>query len=339
MKIAIVGAGAIGGLLGARLSLAGEDVAFIARHRNLLAIEQHGIRLVESDGRELHAPRVRAYAEGSEAGPQDAVLLAVKAHQVQEAMPALQGLLGPATAVVSMSNGLPWWYFQRLPGRFRDQVLESVDPGGAIGAAIEPERVIGSVVYAAAEVVEPGKVRAIEGKRFVLGEPDGRQSGRIEALAEVLERAGFEAPISKDIRGEIWLKLWGNLCFNPVSALSHATLEGICRDPDGRALVEAMMKEARAVAKKLGVVLRMPIDKRIAGAEAVGAHKTSMLQDVEAGRSLETEALIGSILEMARLTNTPAPAIESVYALVKLLNKVMLLEGGGVKVEKIGKAA
>ena len=330
MKIAIVGAGAIGGLLGARLSLAGEDVAFIARHRNLLAIEQHGIRLVESDGRELHAPRVRAYAEGSEAGPQDAVLLAVKAHQVQEAMPALQGLLGPATAVVSMSNGLPWWYFQRLPGRFRDQVLESVDPGGAIGAAIEPERVIGSVVYAAAELVEPGKVRAIEGKRFVLGEPDGRQSGRIEALAEVLERAGFEAPISKDIRGEIWLKLWGNLCFNPVSALSHATLEGICRDPDGRALVEAMMKEARAVAKKLGVVLRMPIDKRIAGAEAVGAHKTSMLQDVEQGRPLELAALVGSVVELGRITGVPTPSIEAVHHVAALLSRTLAARGSGL---------
>ena len=330
MKIAIVGAGAIGGLLGARLSLAGEDVAFIARHRNLLAIEQHGIRLVESDGRELHAPRVRAYAEGSEAGPQDAVLLAVKAHQVQEAMPALQGLLGPATAVVSMSNGLPWWYFQRLPGRFRDQVLESVDPGGAIGAAIEPERVIGSVVYAAAEVVEPGKVRAIEGKRFVLGEPDGRQSGRIEALAEVLERAGFEAPISKDIRGDIWLKLWGNLCFNPVSALSHATLEGICRDPDGRALVEAMMKEARAVAKKLGVVLRMPIDKRIAGAEAVGAHKTSMLQDVEHGRPLELAALVGSVVELGRITGVPTPSIEAIHHIAALLSRTLAARGSGL---------
>jgi 2-dehydropantoate 2-reductase len=330
MKIAIVGAGAIGGLLGARLSLAGEDVAFIARHRNLLAIEQHGIRLVESDGRELHAPRVRASAEGSEAGPQDAVLLAVKAHQVQEALPALQGLFGPATAVVSMSNGLPWWYFQRLPGRFRDQVLESVDPGGAIGAAIAPERVIGSVVYAAAELVEPGKVRAVEGNRFLLGEPDGRQSARIEALAEVLQRAGFEAPITKDIRGEIWLKLWGNLCFNPVSALSHATLEGICRDPDGRALVEAMMKEARAVAKKLGVVLRMPIDKRIAGAEAVGAHKTSMLQDVEHGRPLELAALVGSVVELGRITGVPTPSIAAIHQVAALLSRTLAARGSGL---------
>ena len=330
MKIAIVGAGAIGGLLGARLSLAGTDVALIARHRNLLAIEQHGLRLLESDGRELHAARVRAYADGSEAGPQDAVLLAVKAHQVQEALPALQGLLGPATAVVTMSNGLPWWYFQRLPGRFRDQVLESVDPGGAIAAAIDPERVIGSVVYAAAEMVEPGKVRAIEGNRFVLGEPDGRQSARIEALSATLERAGFEAPISKDIRSEIWLKLWGNLCFNPISALSHATLEGICRDPDGHALVETMMKEARAVAKKLGVVLRMPIDKRIAGAEAVGAHKTSMLQDVEQGRPLELAALVGSVVELGRITGVPTPSIAAIHQVAALLSRTLAARGNGL---------
>jgi 2-dehydropantoate 2-reductase len=330
MKIAIVGAGAIGGLLGARLSLAGEDVAFVARHRNLLAIEQHGIRLVENDGRELHAARVRAYADGSEAGPQDAVLLAVKAHQVKEALPALQGLLGPATVVVSMSNGLPRWYFQRLAGRFHDQVLESVDPGGAIAAAIEPERVIGSVVYAAAELVEPGKVRSIEGRRLVLGEPDGRQSARVEALAQVLERAGFEAPVTRDIRGEIWLKLWGNLCFNPVSALSHATLEGICRDPDGRALVETMMKEARAVARKLGVVLRMPIDKRIAGAEAVGAHKTSMLQDVEQGRPLELAALVGSVVELGRITGVPTPTIAAIHRVAALLSRTLTTRGRGL---------
>ena len=209
-------------------------------------------------------------------------------------------------------------------------MLESVDPGGAIGAAIDPGGVIGSVVYAAAELVEPGKVRAIDGKRFVLGEPDGRRSARIEALAEVLERAGFEAPVSKDIRGEIWLKLWGNLCFNPVSALSHATLEGICRDPDGRALVEAMMKEARAVAKKLGVALRMPIDKRIAGAEAVGAHKTSMLQDVEQGRPLELAALVGSVVELGRITGVPTPSIAAVHQIAALLSRTLAARGSGL---------
>ena len=330
MKIAIVGAGAIGGLLGARLSLAGMDVAFIARNRNLLAIEQHGFRLIEDDGRELHASRVRAYADGSEAGPQDMVLLAVKAHQVKDVLPAMQGLLGPETAVVTMSNGLPWWYFQRLPGPYENRVLESVDPGGAIAAAIDPARVIGSVVYPAAELVEPGKARLIEGNRFTLGEPDGRRSPRIEALSQALMRAGFKAPIAKDIRHEIWLKLWGSLSFNPVSALSHATLEGICRDPDGRAVVEAMMREARAVAAKLGVVFKIPIDKRIAGAEAVGAHKTSMLQDVEQGRPLELEALVGSVVELGRITGVATPSIEAVHHVAALLSRTLAARGTGL---------
>ena len=330
MKIAIVGAGAIGGLLGARLSLSGQDVALIARNRNLLAIEQHGLRLLEDDGRELHAPRVRAYADGGDAGPQDAVLLAVKAHQVKDVLPAMQGLLGPETAVVTMSNGLPWWYFQRLPGPYENRVLESVDPGGAIAAAIDPGRVIGSVVYPAAELVEPGKVRLVEGNRFTLGEPDGRRSPRIEALAQALTRAGFKAPITKDIRGEIWLKLWGTLSFNPVSALSHATLEGICRDPDGRAVVEAMMREAQAVAEKLGVVFKVSIEKRIAGAEAVGAHKTSMLQDVEQGRPLELEALVGSVVELGRITGVPTPSIEAVHHLAALLSRTLAGRGTGL---------
>ena len=330
MKIAIVGAGAIGGVLGARLSLAGEDVAFVARNRNLLAIEQNGFRLIEEDGREQHAPRVRAYADGAEAGAQDAVLLTVKAHQVKDVLPAIQGLLGPETAVVSMINGLPWWYFQRLPGAYENRQLESVDPGGAIAAAIGPERVIGSVVYAAAELVEPGKARLIEGNRFTLGEPDGRRSPRVEALSQTLMRAGFKAPITKDIRGEIWLKLWGNCCFNPVSALSHATLEGICRDPGGHAVVEAMMKEAQAVAEKLGVVFKLSIDKRIAGAEAVGAHKTSMLQDVEHGRPLELEALVGSVVELGRITGVATPAIDAIYAVTGLLARTLQARGAGL---------
>ncbi|MEP7302691.1 MAG: 2-dehydropantoate 2-reductase [Caldimonas sp.] len=323
MKIAIVGAGAIGGLLGARLSLAGEDITFIARNRNLAAISAGGFRLIEEDGRELHAPRVRAHADGAGAGAQDAVLLTVKAHQVRDVLPAMRGLLGPDTAVVTMINGLPWWYFQGLPGPYENRRLESVDPGGAIAAAIGAERVIGSVVYPAAELVEPGKARLIEGNRFTLGEPDGRRSERIEALSQAMMRAGFKAPVSKDIRAEIWLKLWGNLSFNPISALSGATLEGICRDPGGRAVVEAMMREAQAVAEKVGVVFKISIEKRIAGAEAVGAHKTSMLQDVEHGRPLELEALVGSVVEIGRVTGVATPAIEAIYGVTGLLSRTL----------------
>ncbi|MGZ5235293.1 MAG: 2-dehydropantoate 2-reductase [Caldimonas sp.] len=330
MKIAIVGAGAIGGLLGARLSLAGEDVTFIARNRNLLAIEQNGFRLIEEDGREQHAPSVRAYVDGAEVGAQDAVLLTVKAHQVRDVLPAMQGLLGPATAVVTMINGLPWWYFQRVAGPYLDRRLESVDPDGAIGAAIAAERVIGSVVYPAAELVEPGLVRLIEGNRFTLGEPDGSRSARVEALAQALMRAGFKAPISRDIRAEIWLKLWGNLSFNPISALTHATLEDICRDPGGRAVVETMMREAQQVAEKLGVRFKISIAQRIAGAQAVGAHKTSMLQDVEHGRPLELEALIGSVVELGRITGVATPTIDAIYAVTGLLARTLQARGAGL---------
>jgi 2-dehydropantoate 2-reductase len=222
-----------------------------------------------------------------------------------------------------MINGLPWWYFHRLAGPWQGWRLASVDPDGAIGAAIEPERVIGGIVYPAAELVEPGVVRVIEGNRFTLGEPDGSRSARIEALAQALMRAGFKAPVSKDIRGEIWLKLWGNLSFNPISALTHATLEDICRFPASRALAASMMREAQAVAERLGVRMKITLEQRIAGAEAVGAHKTSMLQDVEAGRALELEALVGSVVELARLTDTPTPAIDAIYAATSLLAKTL----------------
>jgi 2-dehydropantoate 2-reductase len=323
MKIAVVGAGAIGGFLGVRLSLAGHDVTFIARNRNLATISRNGFRLIEADGRGQHAAAARAVADGAEAGAQDFVLLTVKAHQVRDVLAPVQGLLGPETAVVTMINGLPWWYFQRQPGPYENRTLESVDPGGTIAAAIGAERVIGSVVYPATELVEPGLVRVIEGNRFTLGEPDGSRSPRIEALSQAMMGAGFKAPVTKDIRAEIWLKLWGNVSFNPVSALTHATLEGICRDPGGRAAVEAMMKEAQAVADKLGVAFKISIEQRIAGAEAVGAHKTSMLQDVEQGRALELEALVGSVVELGRITGTPTPAIDAVYGIAGLLARTL----------------
>jgi len=323
MKIAIVGAGAIGGYLGARLALAGEEVTFIARNKNLETIAARGFRLIEEDGRERHAETAGAVADGAAAGPQDVVLLTTKSHQVKDVLAPMAGLLGPETAVVTMINGLPWWYFQGLGGPYEGTSLASVDPGGTVAAAIAPERVIGSVVYAAAELVEPGLVRVVEGNRFTLGEPDGSRSPRVEALSRAMMNAGFKAPVAKDIRGEIWLKLWGNCSFNPVSALTHATLEGMARDPDGRALVEAMMREAQGIAEKLGVVFKISVDKRIAGAEAVGAHKTSMLQDVEQGRPLELEALVGSVVELGRITGVATPTIDAVYALTTLLARTL----------------
>ena len=327
MKIAIVGAGAIGGYLGARLSAAGEDVTFIARNRNLEAINARGFRLILEDGSELHAPGVRAVQRHADAGVQDAVLLTVKAHQVKDLLPELRALFGPDTVVVTMINGVPWWYFHQLAGPWKGRALDSVDPGGVIATHIEPERIIGSVVYPAAELQEPGVVKVIEGNRFTLGEPDGSRSERVERLSKALMNAGFKAPVSKDIRGEIWVKLWGNLTFNPISALTHATLEDICTFGPTRELATRMMSEARAVAQALGVQFRISLEQRLAGAQAVGAHKTSMLQDVEAGRVLELDALVGAVVELGRITGTPTPTIEAIDAVTRLLARTMQAQG------------
>ena len=330
MKVAVVGAGAIGGYLGARLARAGEDVTFIARNKNLEAINAGGFRLILEDGSVEHTPEVRAVQRMADAGAQDVVLLTLKAHQVRDVLPELRALFGPQTMVVTMINGIPWWYFHKLGGPHDGRAVTSVDPDGLIAANIEPERVIGSVVYPAAELVEPGVVRLIEGNRFTLGELDGSRSERIEALSQAMMKAGFKSPVSKDIRGEIWLKLWGNLSFNPISALTRATLEDICRFPATRALAAAMMGEAQRVAEKLGVEFKISLDKRIAGAEAVGAHKTSMLQDVEHGRALELEALVGSVVELGRITETPTPTIEAIYAATSLLARSLRASEGSL---------
>ena len=272
--------------------------------------------------------------KAADAGKQDIVVLAVKAHFLDQVVRDIDSMLTPDTIVLTVQNGLPWWYFQKLGGQYDNQRLKSLDPSGVLTKKIDANRIIGCVVYPAAAVTGPGVIHHVEGDRFPIGELDGKETDRVKLLHDVFVKAGLKSRVLPDIRSEIWLKAWGNLSFNPISALTHATLVDICQFAETRQLAATMMKEAQDIAQKLGVTFRVTIDKRIAGAESVGAHKTSMLQDVEAGRSLETEALIGSILEMAKLTNTPAPAIESVYALVKLLNKVMLSEGGGVKVDK-----
>jgi 2-dehydropantoate 2-reductase len=335
MKMAVVGAGAIGGYLGVKLARAGEDVTFIARNRNLEAIRANGFRLILEDGSEEHAPSAKAVQNMDEAGPQDVVLLTVKAHQVGDLLPELRELFGPQTVVVTMINGIPWWYFHKLPGAHEGLGLESVDPGGQLAAHIEPERIIGSVVYPAAELVAPGVVKLIEGNRFTLGELDGSRSERVTALSAVMMRAGFKAPVAKDIRSEIWVKLWGNLSFNPISALTHATLEDICRFPATRALASRMMLEAQTVAEALGVRFKITLEQRIAGAEAVGAHKTSMLQDVEHGRALELEALVGSVVELGRITGIPTPTIEAVYAATSLLGRSLAGQHGRLRIEGV----
>src|SRR6201747_1851703 len=299
----------------------------------LAAIQKNGLKLEWHDGK-VQTAKMKAVNKPSEAGKQDIVVLVVKAHFLDQVVRDIDSMLGPDTIVLTVQNGLHWWYFQKLGGKYDNHKLESLDPSGVLTKNIDPNRLIGCVVYPAAAATAPGVIHHVEGDRFPIGELDGKETPRVKELHDVFIKAGLKSMVLPDIRSEIWLKAWGNLSFNPISALTHATLVDICQFAETRALAATMMKEAQDIAQKLGVTFRVSIDKRIAGAEAVGAHKTSMLQDVEAGRSLETEALIGSILEMARLTNTPAPAIESVYALVKLLNRVMLLEGGGVKVEK-----
>jgi 2-dehydropantoate 2-reductase len=324
MKIAVVGAGAIGGYLGTRLSLAGHEVTFIARRRNLEAINNDGFRLVLEDGTQEHARQVRAVQHMGEAGPQDAVLITLKAHQLREVVQELPALFGPDTTVITMINGVPWWYFQGLPGPFEGRAVTSVDPDGVIHNSIEPRRVIGSVVYPAAELVAPGLVKLIEGNRFTLGEPSGERTPRVEALSQALMAAGFKAPIARDIRSELWIKLWGNLSFNPISALTHATLQDICRFGPTRALATRMMQEGQAVAEALGVRFKVTLEQRLAGAEAVGAHKTSMLQDVEAGRALELQALVGAVVELGQITGTPTPTIEAIYAATSLLAQTLV---------------
>ena len=332
MKIAVVGAGAIGGYLGARLSAAGEDVTFIARGANLEAIRKNGLKLIDEDGIEIRTTGARAFEKMSDAGPQDFVLLTVKAHQVAAIAPDLHHLCDAQTAIVTMQNGIPWWYFHKHGGELEGHPVKSADPDGTIARHIDAARVIGSVVYPAADLSAPGVVQVVEGNRFTLGELDGTTTARVQALSASLIKAGFKAPVSADLRSEIWLKLWGNLSFNPISALTHATLVDLCRFPPTRDLATQMMTEAQTIANKLGITFRVSIERRIAGAEKVGAHKTSMLQDVEAGRPIELAALVGSVIELGALTNTPTPHISAVYACASLLAKTLGEQHGKLRI-------
>lgn len=321
MKIAIIGAGAIGGFVGTQLAFAGEDVTFIARGATLEALKTRGMRVMMSDGSEKAVPRVKATADYSAAGSQDLVVLAMKAHQLEAVAADVPKLLGPDTVVVPMQNGIPFWYFHKHGGALEGRTVTSVDPTGAIQKSIPCERVIGCVVYPATEVLAPGVIKQIEGNRFPVGDLDGTDSERVKRVSECFVRGGMQSPVLTDIRAEMWLKLWGNMTFNPISALSRGTLAGICQYPPTRELAHAMMTEAQAIATKLGISFRVPIEKRIAGAERVGHHKTSMLQDVEAGRALETDALLGSVIELGRMTDTPTPHLDAVFALTKLLER------------------
>ncbi|HBC09432.1 MAG TPA: oxidoreductase [Rhodospirillaceae bacterium] len=338
MRVCVIGAGAIGGLMGAKLALAGNDVSVIDMGPHLQAIRQNGLKLIWEDGSE-HVAQVKAFEKCADAGEQDLIILGLKAHYLELVAKDLGALMGPNTMIMTVQNGIPWWYFHNHGGPHDGKQLESLDPDGVLTKYIDGDRIIGCVVYPAAAVTEPGVIKHVEGDRFPIGELDGSISARVEGLKDLLEGAGFRSRVLEDIRSEIWLKAWGNLSFNPISALTHATLVDICQFPETRHLAQKMMEEAQIVAEKLGITFRHTIEKRIDGAESVGAHKTSMLQDVEAGRSLETEALIGAVLELAKLTETPCPHTFAVYSCVKLLNKVMVTQHAGVIVQNAGQAA
>lgn len=332
MKICIVGAGAIGGMLGVKLALTGHDVTLILRGANLAAVQQNGLTLIEENGRELLAKPIKATADLAQAGVQDLIILGLKAHQVAAVAADLPPLMHSATRVVTMQNGIPWWYFHKLPGAYAGMPVRAVDPDGVIAQSIPIDSVIGSVVYPASEVIRPGVIKVIEGNRFTLGEIDGSDTPSLRAISDAFKAAGFKAPVSTDIRSEIWLKVWGNVSFNPISALTHATLEDICLYPPTRALAASMMTEAQAIGEKLGVQFKVSLEKRIAGAQAVGQHKTSMLQDVEQGRALELQALVASVLELGQITHTPTPTIEAVYALASLLSNNLQQHSARLKI-------
>ncbi len=335
MRICIVGAGAIGGLLGARLALSGNQVTVIDQGAHLEAIQSHGLKLIWADGTEYLARDLTATDSFEAAGPQDLVILAIKAHYLAAVAERLPVLYGPDTMVMTVQNGIPWWYFQKHGGEFDGRRLECLDPDGKLAAHIEAERIIGCVVYPAAGVTAPGVIRHVEGDRFPVGELDNSESERLQRIHDLIVEAGFRSRVLTSIRSEIWLKAWGNLSFNPISALTHATLVDMAEFPETKRLAEVMMREAAEIAGKLGIEFRHTIERRIEGARGVGAHKTSMLQDVEAGRSLEIEALVGAVIEMGRLTRTPSPQIEAVYACAKLLDRTMAREAAKVTVEKL----
>jgi 2-dehydropantoate 2-reductase len=316
MKVCIYGAGAIGGYMGARLASAGADVSFVARGAHLAAMQARGVRL-QMDGTEQTFDNIRCTSDPAELGEQDYVIIALKAHSVPGVVGLLQPLLGKDTAIVTAVNGIPYWYFYNHGGRFAGSTLESIDPGGRQWKLLGPERAIGCVLYPAAEIVAPGVIRHVYGTRFPIGEPSGERTERIQRLHDIMVASGLEAPIRDNIRDEIWLKLWGNLCLNPISALTHATLDIITSDPGTRALAREMMLEAKRLGDRLGVHFRVDVEKRLDGAGAVGAHKTSMLQDLEAGRPMEIDPLLTVVQEIGRLVNEPTPTIDVMLALIR----------------------
>ncbi|MGD2173618.1 MAG: 2-dehydropantoate 2-reductase [Gammaproteobacteria bacterium] len=326
MKVCVVGAGAIGGMMAVRLAQAGHELSVIARGAHLEAIRANGLKFIEN-GEESVVTDLVATSEMSEITGQDMVLLGVKAHQIAPIADKLMPMLSDSGVIVTLQNGIPWWYFQKLGGEYEGNIVHTVDPDGSLAATIDPDRIIGCIAYPAATIDAPGVIRHIEGHRFPVGEIDGSESERVQAICDAFVEAGFKSFVLPDIRSEIWLKLWGNLTFNPISALTHATLVDICQFPQTRALAAQMMTEAQQIAEKLGASFRVSLERRIDGAESVGKHKTSMLQDLEAGKALEIDGMLGVVIELGEQTETPTPSLNTVYALVSLLNKTAQEQG------------
>ena len=323
MKICIFGAGAIGGFLGLKLSQAGADVSLVARGPHLAAIQSHGLKLIEDD-KEHHA-NIRSSENPEDIGEQDYVILTLKAHSIRPVISKMQPLFGKNTTLVYGVNGLPWWYFYKIGGPLEGTRLHTVDPGDAQWKGFGPEKILGCVVYPATQIIEPGIIKHIEGNRFSLGEPDGSKSDRAKDLSKILSTAGLKAPVRQKIRDEIWVKLWGNLSFNPISALTHATLDIVCTDMTTRPIARSMMLEAQEIAEKLGVKFPIDVEKRLDGGAAVGAHRTSMLQDLDNGRPMEIDALVASVQELGKITGTPTPIIDTVLGLIQLRGKTAKL--------------
>ena len=316
MKICIFGAGAIGGYMGVKLAQIGTDVSLVARGPHLEAMKKNGLRLIEGES-DVTVP-VEASENPEDLGFQDYLIITLKAHSVPSIIEKVRPLVNEKTTIVSGVNGIPWWYFHKIGGEFEGAKLASVDPGNVQWDSFGPSKVLGCVVYPAAEVLEPGVIKHIEGNRFSLGEPDGSKSDRALKLSKVLSEAGLKAPVRPKLRDEIWVKLWGNLSFNPISALTHATLDVLCTDIGTREVVRKMMLEAQSIAEKLGVKFPIDVERRIDGGAAVGAHRTSMLQDLDQGRPMEIDALVTSVQELGRITKTPTPTIDVVLSLIKL---------------------
>jgi len=319
MRICVFGAGAIGGYMGVKLAEAGADVSLVARGPHLAAMKSNGLRLVEETGETTVTPT--ASNDPEDLGVQDYIIVTLKSHSVPAVVPKMAPLIGPNTTIVSGVNGVPWWYFYGVGGVLEGTRLASVDPGDAQWNGFGPDKVLGCVVYPAAEVIEPGVIKHIEGNRFSLGEPDGSKSDRAVALSKALMAAGLKAPVRSKLRDEIWVKLWGNLSFNPISALTHATLDVLCTDPGTRAVARGMMVEAQEIAEKLGLKFTIDVERRIDGGAAVGAHRTSMWQDLDQGRPMEIDALVKSVQELGALTKTATPTIDTVLALTQLRAK------------------